>query len=162
MHESEKWKWRRSVCPTLSDPMDRSLPGSSVHGIFQAKVLEWGAIAFSPLEHCLQLNRSPSRWGVALPAHRWCLTNPEVQRPNPSHRRIQLQGFSVIKQSLSPATDTSLPSFSLPSPAFFPSLLEKSTHWTNLCNELCSDAREPSQRHYLNLMHQLFKHLYSW
>ena len=34
-------------CLTLSDPMDYSLPGSSVHGIFQAKVLEWGAIAFS-------------------------------------------------------------------------------------------------------------------
>ena len=32
---------------TLSDPMDCSLPGSSVHGIFQARVLEWGAIAFS-------------------------------------------------------------------------------------------------------------------
>ena len=34
-------------CPTLSDPMDCSLPGSSVHGIFQVRVLEWGAIAFS-------------------------------------------------------------------------------------------------------------------
>ena len=33
------------LCPTLSDPMDCSLPGSSVHGIFQARVLEWGAIA---------------------------------------------------------------------------------------------------------------------
>ena len=33
--------------PTLSDPMDCSLPGSSVHGIFQARVLEWGATAFS-------------------------------------------------------------------------------------------------------------------
>ena len=32
-------------CPTLSDPMDRSLPGSSVHGIFQARVLEWVATA---------------------------------------------------------------------------------------------------------------------
>ena len=31
-------------CPTLRDPMDCSLPGSSVHGIFQARVLEWGAI----------------------------------------------------------------------------------------------------------------------
>ena len=43
MHESEK-----SVipsCPTHSDPMDCSLPGSSTHGIFQARVLEWGAIA---------------------------------------------------------------------------------------------------------------------
>ena len=36
--------------PTLSDPMDCSLPGSSVHGIFQARVLEWGAIAFSERE----------------------------------------------------------------------------------------------------------------
>ena len=35
------------LCPTLLDPMDCSLPGSSVHGIFQARVLEWGAIAFS-------------------------------------------------------------------------------------------------------------------
>ena len=34
-------------CPTLSDPMDCSLPGASVHGIFQERVLEWGAIAFS-------------------------------------------------------------------------------------------------------------------
>ena len=34
-------------CPTLCDPRDGSPPGSSVHGIFQARVLEWGAIAFS-------------------------------------------------------------------------------------------------------------------
>ena len=34
-------------CPTLGDPVDCSLPGSSVHGILQARVLEWGAIAFS-------------------------------------------------------------------------------------------------------------------
>ena len=47
MHESEKWKWSHSVVSTLCDPMDCSLPGSSVHGIFQARVLEWGAIAFS-------------------------------------------------------------------------------------------------------------------
>ena len=45
-----KLKSEREVaqsCPTLSDPMDCSLPGSSVHGICQARVLEWGAIAFS-------------------------------------------------------------------------------------------------------------------
>ena len=34
-------------CPTLRDPMDCSLPGSSIHGICQARVLEWGAVAFS-------------------------------------------------------------------------------------------------------------------
>ena len=38
------------LCVTLSDPMDCSLPGSSVHGILQARVREWGAIAFSDLE----------------------------------------------------------------------------------------------------------------
>ena len=43
MHESEVTQ----SCPILSDPMDCSPPGSSVHGIFQAKVLEWVAIAFS-------------------------------------------------------------------------------------------------------------------
>ena len=37
------------LCLTPSDPMDRSPPGSSIHGIFQARVLEWGAIAFSEL-----------------------------------------------------------------------------------------------------------------
>ena len=47
MHESEKWKWSRLVVSTLCDPMDCSLPGSSAHGIFEARVLEWGAIAFS-------------------------------------------------------------------------------------------------------------------
>ena len=37
-------------CPILSDPLDSSLPGSSIHGISQARVLEWGAIAFSDTE----------------------------------------------------------------------------------------------------------------
>ena len=36
-------------CPTLSDPMDCSLPGSSIHGNFQARILEWAAIAFSDI-----------------------------------------------------------------------------------------------------------------
>ena len=52
------------LCPTLSNPMDCSSPGSSVHGIFQARVLEWGAIAFSGwlLSH-VQLYVTP--WTVA-------------------------------------------------------------------------------------------------
>ena len=40
------------LCPTLRDPMNYSLPGSSVHGVFQARVLEWGAIARSSQEQC--------------------------------------------------------------------------------------------------------------
>ena len=51
---SNTWKWKSKsevvqLCLTLSNPMDCSLPGSSIHGIFQARVLEWGAIAFSVL-----------------------------------------------------------------------------------------------------------------
>ena len=44
-------------CPTLSDPMDCSLTGSSIHGIFQARILEWGAIAFSVNNSCLNINK---------------------------------------------------------------------------------------------------------
>ena len=74
-------------CPTLSDSMDCSLPGSSVHGIFQARILEWVAIAFSEqsyfwvnnqrttwfgrihapqcsLQHCLQQARRGSNLNV--------------------------------------------------------------------------------------------------
>ena len=43
-------------CLTLSDPMDRSLPGSSIHRIFQARVLEWGAIAFSGVTELVPQN----------------------------------------------------------------------------------------------------------
>ena len=42
-----KGKWSRSVCPTFYGPMDCSPPGSSIHRIFQARVLEWIAISFS-------------------------------------------------------------------------------------------------------------------
>ena len=48
-------------CPTLSDPMDCSLAGSSVHGIFQARVLEWGAIAFSTSTSASQSPHHPHR-----------------------------------------------------------------------------------------------------
>ena len=43
---------------TLRDPMDCSLPGSSVHGIFQARVLEWGAIAFSTIEYYSDIKKN--------------------------------------------------------------------------------------------------------
>ena len=51
-------------CPTLSDPMDCSLPGSCIHGIFQVRVLEWVAIAFSGNQDCWERNQQPHicRW----------------------------------------------------------------------------------------------------
>ena len=47
MHELKSESEVAQSCPTHRDPMDCSLPGSSVHGIFQARVPEWGATAFS-------------------------------------------------------------------------------------------------------------------
>ena len=66
-----KGKSEREVaqsCPTLSDPMDCSLTGSSVHGIFQARVLEWGAIAFSDIRNNLlfPMLRMPASKFMAL------------------------------------------------------------------------------------------------
>ena len=62
-------------CPTLSSPMDCSLPGSSVHGIFQARVLEWGAIAFSGRT----LNETPQTQHFTIKLIILCLkTTPPV------------------------------------------------------------------------------------
>ena len=62
MHESESEVVQS--CLTFSDPMDCSPPGSSVHGIFQAIVLEWGAIAFSEQISWWYLNCSHSCWAI--------------------------------------------------------------------------------------------------
>ena len=54
-------------CPTLSNPKDWSLQGSSVHGIFQARVLEWGAIAFSEILHSALLKTSKiTYWSISV------------------------------------------------------------------------------------------------
>ena len=53
-------------CPTPSDPMDCSLPGSSIHGIFQARVLEWGAIAFSGVRQQEATNTFACLWLLKL------------------------------------------------------------------------------------------------
>ena len=54
-------------CPILSNLMDCSLPGSSVHGIFQARVLEWGAIAFSERISLRRLNNNTNRFELPPP-----------------------------------------------------------------------------------------------
>ena len=59
-------------CQTLSDPMNCSLPGSSVHVIFQARLLEWGTIAFSEL----RISGSDLGEGNGNPLQCSCLENP--------------------------------------------------------------------------------------
>ena len=54
-------------CPTLSDPKDCGLPGFSVHRIFQARVLEWGAIAFSHSEFAAAAKSRQSCWTLCDP-----------------------------------------------------------------------------------------------
>ena len=84
-------------CTTLSDPMDCSPPGSSVHGIFQARVLEWGAIAFS----VLPMHRGLFKMYLYISKHLkifiyfWLQWNPTpVLLPGKSHGRRSLVGCS--------------------------------------------------------------------
>ena len=71
-------------CLTLSNPMDCSLPGSSIHGIFQARVLEWGAIAFSMYSLiCLQCRRPWfDSWVMKIPWRRERLPTPNSSLEN--------------------------------------------------------------------------------
>ena len=67
MHESEKWKVKSESevtqsCPPLRDPMDCSWPGSSIHGISQARILEEGAIAFSSTVTYMGINPKKGRY----------------------------------------------------------------------------------------------------
>ena len=78
-------------CLTLSDPMDCSLPGSSVHGIFKARVLEWGAIAFSEGQYrrclfkVLVLSPSPTSYQPLS-------QKPLLRGPQPALHRDSLTG----------------------------------------------------------------------
>jgi len=67
MHESEIESEVVESCLTLSNPMDCSLPGSSVHGIFQARLLEWGAIASSMNEMRWNQKRREQASQLSLP-----------------------------------------------------------------------------------------------
>ena len=62
-------------CPTLSDPMDCSLPGSSVHGILQARVLEWDAIAF-----CIMRDEYLAKTNSGLVVRKWPAKYPEKKK----------------------------------------------------------------------------------
>ena len=96
------------LCPTLSDSMDCSPPGSSVHGIFQARVLEWGAIAFSNaiLEqpqnckfHLLNLVIASFLMYVHV-INILCLTDPlcqsEFSQENSCNKNYVNKGFTIV------------------------------------------------------------------
>ena len=65
------------LCPTLHDPMDCLLPGSSIHGIFQASVLEWGAIAFSI--YTIKYYSAIKKNTFVLVLMRWMQLEPIIQ-----------------------------------------------------------------------------------
>ena len=73
LHQCMKVKSESEVaqsCPTLCDPMDCSLPGSSIHGSFQARVLEWGAIAFSDITYVWSLKYDSNEYKKQKYMHR--------------------------------------------------------------------------------------------
>ena len=103
-------------CPTLSDPMDCSLPSSSIHGIFQARVLEWSSIAFSASEQLVRSNFKLSKveatekeFACQCMRHRRFGFNPWVRKipwrrkwqpspvflPGKSHGQRSLAGYNL-------------------------------------------------------------------
>ena len=108
-------------CPTLCDPMHYSLPGSSVHGIFQASVLEWGAITFSRHTHihthiyiCIYLPILPESSIIhakSLQSHPMLCNTMDCSPPGSSvHGILQARestsvGCQALLQGISPTRD---------------------------------------------------------
>ena len=83
MHEGESESEVTQSCLTLHDPMDYSLPGSSVHGISQARVLEWVAIAFSIDGHELETTLGDSQGQGSLVRYSHGVTESDTtEQPN--------------------------------------------------------------------------------
>ena len=83
------------LCPTLLNPMDCSLPGSSIHGIFQPRVLQWGAIAFSShISRCIHsLSKLPSHPGCHITLMRVpCYLN-KIQTGKKKNRKVLSLGI---------------------------------------------------------------------
>ena len=90
-------------CPTLRDPMDCSLPGSSVRGIFQARLLEWGAIAFSmaPISRP-RFPQHNKRFSEDCISHReWCLSPIPAQSIETKAPFLSLHGNSLLLPRMS-------------------------------------------------------------
>ena len=117
MHENEV----AQSCLTLRDPMDCSLPGSSIHGIFQAGVLEWGAIAFSEIQHTsYQLSVEFSSVAQSCPTlcDPWTAVCQASQSITNSQSLLKLMsiGLVMLSKHLIPCCPLFLP------PSIFPSI----------------------------------------
>ena len=101
-------------CPTLSDPVDCSVPGSSVHGIFQARVLEWGAIASLSITNSRSLPKPMSIESV-MPSSHLILCRPLLLLPpippsirvssNESTLRMRWPKYWSFSFSISPSNE---------------------------------------------------------
>ena len=92
------------LCLTLLDPMDCSPPASSTHGIFQARVLEWGAIAFSGLMAYFSLKTKQARIQWVTYSKHWKkkITNQElcIQQNYPSKNKVNFTDKENLKVSV--------------------------------------------------------------
>ena len=134
-------------CPTLSDLMDCSLPGSSIHGIFQARVLEWGAIAFSGL---------PVNPHQSVPCFH--IIGRVGQLSLRQEERLRKPNFSVFSSFVLPCLR---PSLLLAQ--FFRGVNFFPTPWITFTNVNPSKGTSPVNRHYFQLcvsaIGKLFVHL---
>ena len=89
-----KWSEVAQLCLTLCDPMDYSLSGSSVHGIFQGRVLEWVAISFSRASSYPGIKpRSPTLWADAL-------SSKPPGKPRQPRQHIKKQRYHFVNKCL--------------------------------------------------------------
>ena len=131
-------------CPTLSNPMDCSLPGSSVHRIFQAKVLEWGAIAFSTVILPAALN---SCWHVCtsfLQCKVYALTQNQVWDAHAVLAQLDCVAFRLLYLVLSILPPTGFLHFPLPM-VYRSSLEAQKTNSPNLQKWSLNSAKSLSE-----------------
>ena len=107
-------------CPTLSDPMDSSWPGSSTHGVFQARVLEWDAIAFSgtnPREYqIMRTHTKETTWiqNQASPNHQY-----HPVQDTPSKQQVQFSSVQSLSHDRLFATQHARPPCPSPTPGLY-------------------------------------------
>ena len=102
------------LCLTLSDPMDCSPPGSSIHGIFQARVLEWGTIPFSGQYPFSSVQFSHSVMSNSLRPHESQHARPPCPSPTP---RVHSDYRPLSQRCHTPSYPLSSPSLPAPNPS---------------------------------------------